>query len=272
MRNILNLVWAFIRKDAIIAASYRLQFLFSLVSGFFSVLIFFFVAKLIDPTAVDSISKEFHTDYFSFALVGVATTGLLDTAVVGFGERLRIAMTEGSLEMMFAAPMRPAWIVIMPSVWSYFFESVRALILIVFGVLLCGAQLHVGSISAVIIVVLSTITAYTVFGLLSVAVIIVAKRGDPVSWAFANASALVAGAYFPTDLLPPWIAWCTDILPMTYAYHGLRVALLAEGTLSEVMPDVWVLSSISSVGLPIAFFLFNLAVAKARVDGSLGAF
>ena len=100
----------------------------------------------------------------------------------------------------------------------------------------------------------------------------IVKRGDPINWAFANASALVAGAFFPVDLLPAWLERIAQLLPMTYSYHGMRMTLLGGAGLSAVRIDLAVLAGFSVVGLPLAGWMCAIAVAKAKKDGSLGSF
>ncbi len=216
--------------------------------------------------------KEYNTDFFSFVLIGVAGTGLLFVGVSGYAERLRTAMAEGSLEMMFASPTRPIWILVMPCLWSYFFETVRGVVIVLFGVYIFEADLSRANVVACIPVLLLTLSAYSVFGILSASIIMIVKRGDPINWAFANASALVAGAFFPVDLLPAWLERIARLLPMTYSYHGLRMTLLGGASVSAVWVDLAVLACFSVVGLPLAAWMCTIAVAKAKKDGSLGSF
>ncbi len=263
---------AFVRRDFCIASSYKLQFLVSICSAVFILAIFYFVSKLVKTDALESLQEQYGADFFSFALIGVAATGFLHVGVVGFAEKLRISMTEGSLEMMFVSPVSAGWILIMPCVWSFLFEGVRAMVLIFFGVFLFGAEINLSSFHACALVLLLTLTSNSVFGLLSASIILIVKRGDPIAWAFMNASALVAGAYFPIEMLPGWLAWIPRLLPMTYAYRGARITLLTGGGISDVAGELLVLLAFSVIGLPLALFACSRAVGAAKRDGSLGSF
>ncbi len=105
---------AFLRRDFFIATSYKFQLLFQLASGLFVVATVYFVSKLTGSNAAANFLKPYKTDYFSFAMVGLAASGFLFAGLSGFTERLRTAMTEGSLEMMFASSTRPVLILVMP--------------------------------------------------------------------------------------------------------------------------------------------------------------
>lgn len=272
MSNAWSKVWAFIRRDFQIATSYKFNFLFHLTSGFFALAVFYFISQLVDTAASQEMMGRFKADYFSFALIGVAAAGFLQTGLSGFAEKLRTAMIEGALEMMFSCPTRPIWILVLPCLWGFFFESLKALIVVGFGVLVFGARLGQANLFGAVVILLLTIASYTVFGLLSASIIMVVKKGDPLNLAFSAASSLVAGAYFPVELLPAWLGSVAKVLPMTYAYEGLRLTVLAGESLRGVMEEAVFLASFAAIGMPVAVATAQWAIAKAKRDGSLGTF
>lgn len=271
MTTFLYTTWAFLWRDARITTSYKFQFLFHLLGGFFVVAMFYFISKMIHPDPEHSGLAIYQCDYFSFVLVGVAATGFLHTGL-GLSERLRSAMSEGSLEMMFSCPVRPVWILILPAVWDLGFEGAKALVILLCGIYIFDADLSRANVPGGLVVLLLTVAAFSVFGILSTAIILLIKRGDPVQWAFEHASALVAGAYFPVNLLPGWLETVSRALPMTYAYRAIRMTILAGAGLSDVASDALVLLLFSFVGLPLSAWCCGLAIARAKRDGSLGSF
>jgi ABC-2 type transport system permease protein len=263
---------AFVRRDFYIQTSYKFQLLFELTGGFFVIALFYFISALMDSESSRKLLARFETDYFSYALIGVAAAGLLQTGLAGFAQRLRIGMTEGSLEMTFACPTRPIWILTLPCLWAFFFEALKGLVVVLMGVLVFGADLDRANFLSCAVILLLTITSYSVFGLLSASIILIVKRGDPINLAFAAASALIAGAFFPVELLPGWLGAIAKVLPMTYAYEGLRASLLVGASLADVARDAIVLGGFSMVGLPLAIAATSKAIRRAKMDGSLGVF
>ena len=272
MRKFLHRTAAFVVRDFRIATSYKLQFLFRLLGVFFVLATFYFISKLIDHDAANQALAEYDTDYFSFVLIGVAANGLLLVGLSGFAEQLRISMTEGSLEAMFATPTRPFWILAMPCLWQFSFEAFKSLVIVAFGVFLFGVDVSGANWFGCVVILVLTLAAYSVFGLLSAGIIMIVKRGDPINWAFAHASGLLAGAYFPIALLPSWLEVISRALPMTYAYHALRMTLLTGAGLGEIWTDVLVLLCFTLVGLPIAIGVCQVAVVIAKREGTLGTF
>lgn len=272
MSSLLNRIWAFIRRDFYITTSYKFNLLFQLTSGFFVLALFYFISHLMDTPETRSLISRFKTDYFSFTLIGVAAAGFLQTGLAGFAERLRTGMTEGALEMMFSCPTKPIYILILPCLWGFLFEALKALIVVLFGIFIFGANLDHANVFGGLVILLLTVASYSVFGLLSASIIMVVKKGDPINMAFSAASSLIAGAYFPVAVLPPWLAGIAKILPMTYAYRGLRLTLLTGVSLSETANEALVLAGFSLIGMPIAILAAQAAINKAKKDGSLGTF
>lgn len=268
----IRLAVAFFRRDFHIATSYKFNFLFELVAGIFIVALFYFISRLMDSNETRALVARFQSDYFSYVLIGVAGAGFLHTGLTGFADKLRTGMTEGSLEMTFSCPVRPIWILLMPCLWTFCFDSLKVLVMILFGTLVFGADLGRANLDAGLAVMLVTILSYSVFGILSASMIMVFKKGDPINTAFAAASTLIGGAFFPVELLPTWLGGIAKILPMTYAYEAMRKTLLLGAGLTEVWPEFVILGVFSMVGLPLAIGVANLAIAKSKQDGTLGTF
>lgn len=262
---------AFVRREFFVATSYRFQFVFQLLSSIFLVATFYFVARLISPERLAEAGVATTADYFAFVLVGIAATTFLESTVTAFPERLRQTMTEGTLEMMIASPTRPVLVLGLPALWAFLFQALRSVFVLGFGVLLFGARLDV-DLAATAVVALCTAAAYSMLGLLSVACILVVKRGDPVAWAVTQAAAVVGGAYFPIELLPSWLKTLALCLPMTYSYRALRATLLAGAGLGDVWRDVLVLLAFTAALLPAALVACRLAVRHAKRCGTVASF
>jgi ABC-2 type transport system permease protein len=268
----LSLVLTFLRREFLIATSYRFQFLFHLLGSFFSVVTFYYISQIVGPGSSSRVGAEYGSDYFSYVLIGVAAAGLVDMATMGFNVRLRQTMTEGSLEMMFATPAHPLLILSLPAGWSYVFDSTKAAAVLLFGVLLFGADLSRANVPVSLAVVLVALLAYSVLGLFSIVFVIVIKRGDPVTWAASQAAIILGGAYFPLDMLPAWLEPVARVLPMTYAFRALRGTLLRGDGFAQVGPDLLVLLGFALVGLPLAALACRRAIDTAKREGTLGAF
>ena len=97
----------------------------------------------------------------------------------------------------------------------------------------------------------------------------VLKRGDPVSRIFTGLSSLFGGLYFPISVLPDWLQTISYLLPVTYALEAMRLSLLKGYALTELIPNILVLSIFAVTTLPLSIAIFAYAIKRAKRDGTL---
>jgi ABC-type polysaccharide/polyol phosphate export permease len=83
---------------------------------------------------------------------------------------------------------------------------------------------------------------------------------------------LASGAYFPLDLLPPWVSGIAAANPLAIAIEGMRKAVLGGAGWSETATSAAVLLPWSAVTLAAGAFAFKLALARERRNGTLGLY
>ncbi|NPV58574.1 MAG: ABC transporter permease [Actinobacteria bacterium] len=255
---------AFLRRDFLIETSYRFNFLLSLAGMLFSVLIFYFAGRIVDPSYVSDTAD----DYFSFALVGMAMAMYLRAGLGSFAESVREEQMMGTLEAMMATPTSLSTIVLSSAIWRFLFTSLSVLAYLLvgaaFGVSFAGAN-----IPAALLLMALTVLAYASLGIVSASFIVVFKRGDPVNWVVSSLSILLGGVFFPYSVLPGWMQFFSRLLPMTWSLDGIRSALLKGSGFSSLWREFLALAAIAAVLVPLSLGLFSLAVRHARRTGSL---
>ncbi len=259
---------AFIKRDLSIWTSYRFSFLLDLIGIFFSVLIFYFIAKLFGAAAIPYL-KPYETNYFSFVLIGIAFSGYLGAGLSSFSGSIRREQMMGTLEAMLVTPTKLSIIVMASSLWNFLFTSFRVLIYLLIGVLLFGVEVGNANVLAALIILILTIISFSSLGIISASFIMVLKRGDPINWVFGGASRLLGGVYYPITILPLWLQKFSYLLPITYSLRAMRHALLQGYPISSLFTDIIALFLFSIIMLPIGIITFKYAVRKAKIDGSL---
>lgn len=261
-------ITAFIKRDLLIQLSYRLNFILNCFNIFGSILIFYFIAKLFEKQA-SSYLIEYSGGYFPFVFIGIVLSGSLTMLLGGLSRNLRTEQMMGTLEAILATPIRLYTLVIAMSIWNFLFASVSIIIYLIFGIYFFRIELiNVDFFSAMVIFIL-TIISFSSIGILSASFIILFKRGDPISWLISIFSSFLGGAYFPVDILPRYLKNLSQILPITYALRALRYALLKGYNLKMLLPDTLVLLTFCIVLLPMSISIFQYAVKKAKIVGSL---
>jgi ABC-2 type transport system permease protein len=264
----LHLLWSFFRRDFFTETSYRIAFLFSLTGIFFSVFTFFFVAKLVDPQASPYLA-QYGGDYFSFVIIGLAFGGYFSLGLGGFSRALREAQTTGTLEAMMMTPTPVSIIVIGSALWNYAFTTLRVVIYILLGVVLLGLRLANANYLAGLVSLLLSIIAFASIGIIAASIIMIIKRGEPITALLGAAANLIGGVYYPIEILPEWLQFFSKIVPVTYALRAMRLSLLTGATWAELLPDLLVLTGFTIVLFPLSLISFRWAVERARLDGTL---
>jgi ABC-2 type transport system permease protein len=266
-----SVAWAFVKRDFCTAASYRTSFVMQLAGILFQVALFYFVARLFGA-AMNPSMQRYGNDYFAFLLIGVALSDYLGLSLNTFSASIREGQGNGTLELMLLSPTGLPTILVASSLWVYIFTSVRVMLYLVAGIVLFGVQLGPVDPLAAGMVLLSSVACFAGLGVISASFVIVLKRGDPLLWALGSLSTLLAGVFYPVEVLPEWLQAGSRLLPLTYSLEAMRLALMQGYSLPQIWPDVGILIGFSVVLLPLGFWSFRLAVRKAKADGSLTQF
>ena len=72
--------------------------------------------------------------------------------------------------------------------------------------------------------------------------------------------------------MPGWLQWVARLLPISYALHGMRLALLTGARWAELLPDILTLILFCVILFPLSILTFRYAVERARRDGSLAQY
>ncbi len=260
--------WAFIKKDAGIAVSYRLQFIFQFSQVFFSVAIIYFIGKMIEKTGCSSLLKVYGSDYFSFALVGLAVTGFLRAGLVTITNDIRQIMNQGTLEAMCATPIGYTWLLLCSSLWPFLFESIRVVFYFLVGTVIFGLRLENANWTAAALTMALTIPIFLMLGITSSSILILVKRGDPINWIFSGAASLLAGTMFPIAVMPSWLRAIALCLPLTHSLEAMRRTVLTGASARQVAGNLAALFLFAGILLALTLLINKLCMKRAKASGA----
>jgi ABC-2 type transport system permease protein len=267
----LRLLGAFLVRDFFTETSYRFAFLVGIGGVLFRTFIFYFLSQFIGENAAPLLS-DYNGDYFSFVLIGLALGGYFGLGLSGFARALREAQTTGTLEALLMTPVPVSLIIVGSATWSYAYMTFRVLVYLLTGVLLLGVSFQGANVIAALLILLLGIIAFASIGIMAASVIMVIKRGDPVTAVLGNLANLVGGVYYPVEVMPGWLQGVAKLLPISYALHGMRLALLTGAGWRELLPDILTLGLFCIILFPLAILAFRYAVERARLEGSLAQY
>lgn len=260
---------AILKKDVLLEYSYRVQFVLNLAGVFLELAMFFFLSKLVQmPPSL----APYGGNYFAFLAVGLAFGQYQWISLHTFAQSLREQQVMGTLEMIFASPVRPETMIVGSSLWTYLFETIVIVLNLAMAALFFGLDLSRANVWSTLLVIGLTILAMSAFGVLSAAFVVVFKRGDPIAWLFATVSGLLGGVYYPVEVLPPALETLSAFLPITYALKAVRLAVLQGYGPAQLTTELLVLAGFAALLLPVSLLAFRRAIYLARRDGTLGQY
>jgi ABC-2 type transport system permease protein len=267
----MRLAWAFLKRDALIAVSYRLAFGLSLVEVFTILTVFYYLGKTFGPSEIPALAR-YGGSFLAFLLIGVALTDCVTLSLTTFARQIREGQMTGTLETTLMSPVRLSAILIYSSLWAYFFSAIRLLVYLVVGGMLYGVNMEkLNALSAVTVFVL-TVLCFMGLGMLWAGVVLLIKRGEAVMNLMGYVVILMSGVLFPSGMLPGWVQWISDLIPLTHALEGMRMALLQGRTLFDLAPIVGKLILFAVLLQTMGLVGFNMAVTATKKAGSLSEY
>lgn len=260
-------VGALTRRDLRIEHSYRLRYLMRFVQTAASITILYYVSEFV----VDAPGLAVYGgSYFDFAIVGLAVMSVAQLGISTFNGNIVREQALGTFEVLLATPT-PIGILLGGSfVFPLLLTVVDLLLYLGVGLGLIGSGVGVqGALLAVPVFVL-TLASFCAFGVMGSSIVLLVKRGDPLTGPLVLVTSVISGALFPVSSFPPFVEAIARAFPAFYGINGLREALLTSGDLADVAPDLLILSAFNVVLLPAALHVFRRSLDTARRTGVLG--
>jgi ABC-2 type transport system permease protein len=263
----LRVLLAMIRRDWLITRSYRIAFVLDFLFSLLNLVAFFFISETFEGVRTGSFGAA--PNYFAFAAVGMSMTLVIQSATVGMSGKVREEQLTGTLEMLAAHPVSPTEISLGLAGFPFVFAIFRAALYMLVAGAFLGLDLSNASWVGFALVLLGAGAALSSIGIVLGAVMLSLKRGEGVAGLAVFSLSLLGGALFPIDVLPGWLQAIGRVVPTRFAFDGIRSALFSG---SGWFDDLTVLCAFAVVGVPVALYLFGVALRHATKTGSLGQY
>lgn len=262
---------AFVRRDLLIALSYRLAFVTDVASMAAQALIFSLIGQLVDPARLPEYGGS-QTTYMEFVAIGIVLNLVIALLLDRVANAIRGEQVAGTLESLLTTSTRTATIQVGSAAFEFLWIPVRAGLFMLAIAIGFGLDMHAGGILPAIVIVLAFMPFVWGLGLVSAGAILTFRRGAGGSAAIAALLGLASGAFFPVDLLPGWLGWISVVNPVAIALDGVREVLLGGTGWSQVGPAAAVLVPGSILSLAVGIATFRLALRRERRLGTLGLY
>jgi len=267
--GVAGVLWAFLRRDWLLARSYRLPFVMGVVQAFTSVGFLYYLARLVGPR-IDQAAGPVAGGYFGYAMVGTVALATLTSTMTSVAHRLRTDQTTGTLETLFGSPVPPALIVLGSATYPTLFAGAVAAVQVALAVAL-GMRFDTDAVALVALAaaLVLALALGAAVGMVLAAFVIVFKRGETATALAGSALSLVGGVYYPVRELPGPLRDLAEAIPFTWVLHVLRSTLLRG---QVPVGDLLGLVVAVVVAAPAAVGILALALRRARRRGTLAQY
>jgi ABC-2 type transport system permease protein len=277
----LTAVWMFVRREILLQTHYKFSYVIGQMETVTTLVIYGMIARF--GQTVPEI-QTLAGGYVNFVISGIVLNALLATALSGPYNGLMESFWNNRVEIIMASPLRLPIFVTGLSAGRYVDTFVKIAIYLAGGTLFLGftwpAAPGILSFLAVLVLALLACTGLGLAAASSIYTLDARGGQDPVRFVVETISGLVAGVYFPLQVLPAWAQWLAHLVPHTYAIDGMRRALFGTASLpplpvhaylpmSSLVADCLILTLYALVALPIGWQLFRYGMQLARTDGRL---
>jgi ABC-2 type transport system permease protein len=266
----LRRIWAFVVRDWRLELSYRMQFFLRMLSILIVVTTLFFISKIF--TGVIDARFSQWSDPLAAWLTGLAVLNYFMTGFSSLANAIRQEQVQGTLESVLMTPISVPTVIVASSAWDFVQATFFSFLYLFFGWLFFDVHYHGNYLLALAFLLLTTIVL-SCLGILSASFTMVFKRSDPFGVFLGAGAALFSGVFFPTQLISDYaggtVAKISRVLPPTYGLDGIRRVLIEGQGLAQVRQPLISLLIFLAVLLPLSLWVFNLAVRRAKREGSL---
>jgi ABC-2 type transport system permease protein len=255
---------AMLRRDTAIFVSYRTRLVTFVFSSLVSLVMFHFIAQLVHVRSLGG-----PDGYFAFVVVGLVIVELLTSVIVLPGLTLRQELVAGTFERLATSPGGAVGAMLSLITFPLVFAIADGAVTIAVAAAAFGLHVQWSTAALAIPYGVLGLLAFLPFGLLVLALGLVTKQTAAGAGMVVSAISLLSGVYFPTNLLPSWLAWAPAVQPFTPAIELLRHALLGTPPADPLGADLARLVGAIVLLTPPALYALRASVHAGRRRGTL---
>lgn len=262
---------AFVRRDWKIALSYRAVFIGDALGLATQIVVFYFVARLVDPGKLPTYGGTVPS-YLAFVAVGLVVNLTAGVLLHQVAAQLRQEQLTGTFEALISTPTAAATLQLGSVAYTLLFVPVRAAILLGAIAIGFGLDLHLSGIAPAFVLLIAFLPFTWGLGLISAAAVVTIRRGQNATGFAVTMLGLISGAVFPIALLPAALRAIAEWNPFALAIDGIRSALIGGTGWGEAASDLAKLAPLSLAGLVVGAICFRAALKREHRRGTLGTY
>lgn len=272
LRQLLGVVWANLK----ILTAYKSWLVMDLLSTVASVLMYYFVGLQVDPLKLAS--SGWGMSYLAFSLIGVATSNYLWSCLTRLSHSIQHEIRGGTLEAVAVSPVNMTIFFLGLTTRGYIVSSIYLIGVFAVGTIGLGASFStsLSSLSSFLLMFLLMLIANQSLGLIAAGIVMVYKRGDPITFIVAAMNEFLAGVLYPLEMLKafPALQMISMMFPYTHALDGMRRSLILGASLNDpnLLFDLVILLGFTVVMAPMGIAVLQWGYRTIRFQGTTSSY
>ena len=268
MKIFISKLYAFLKRDYLIALSYKFQFFISIVAIFISVYIFFFVSKFFETSNI--YLQDYSNDYFFFLLTGFCLMDMVLRISITMNTEIRNYQLTGVFEELINLPTPLLNVLLYSHIYPFIMSLFRSTLFFLFAIIFFDLVINFEYIIFILLAMILTILSFVGIGMIAGAYALVFKKGNPISSLNRYATLIVGGIFFPTSVLPPWLDYISNLLPIKHGLEIIRNLMMPQAMLNnEIFYKFLLLILLTTIFLLVGYSLCNFALKLGKKRGTL---
>ncbi len=211
--------------------------------------------------------------FLGFVIIGGAMLAFWSNVLWGMSSQFYWEKETGNLTQYMIAPISRMAILIGMAVGGMLNTSIRATSILFIGMLLFPIQLSLSDpLALTLIFVIALVALYGMGMLFASLFLLYGREASHMADLLQEPIFLLSGLYYPVfnnRFIPDIMKVAASIMPLTLAIDGMRILLILNGRLEDVLMHIMGLSILVVVLIPLAYFSLRKMEEIGKREGRL---
>jgi ABC-2 type transport system permease protein len=264
---------AVLRRDLKLYWSYKGWVVISVINplAWFFMNVYSYLGLGNTQTASSAISSYggIEMNFVGFIMIGTIVYLLYRSLLWGAGMSMERERWQGTLEMLFLAPVSRITILIAAGISSMITSSWWLIYILVVGWFLSPFTFNVSNWFVVVLCFGAVIMALVALGIFFASFFILTRAADQLATALQSPIRFFTGVATPVAALPSALQAISYAVPVTWGIAAVRIATLAGGDITVIIPDLLALLALTFILILMGYYTVGRLERSAKRVGTL---
>lgn len=260
---ILDKAAAVLKKDFLMSSRYRNGVLMNFISPILQLALFYYLSRAVGPQF-----RPEGMSYFLFLLIGTGFYTFLLTGMHSFFRIIQESQQAGTLEVLMTTSTPAPVLLSLSAVSAFAGGLIQLAIYVGGGLVLFHPPIRINAVAGALVFIFSSVIAVAI-GMIAAGVQVAIHKGSAALWLFGSSAWVLAGTIFPVSVLPHPAQLLSQLLPLTHALTGMRLAVAGSGNSVPLTREILALGLFCALLIPSGLWFFSWTVRRARQFGTL---